>query len=170
MAECGRIPSSQQEIQRRAWDRTQLHLWIFGSYSSSSTNDLAPLFDFLIPTGYHVGLTLHKEGFVFFHNFLKDYIANGNWVEYSEIKWVLVRSFSSTIASFEGSLHDSLLKFKDMISNACQRHTILTQKTYESLKSTYDAGKNEAEANDQGNGRALEFLEEVHANWDQTSE
>lgn len=51
-----------------------------------------------IPTEYHAGLTLHKEGFVVFHNRLKEYIANSNRVESSEIKWVLVRKLSQIIA------------------------------------------------------------------------
>lgn len=51
-----------------------------------------------IPTEYYAGLTLHKEGFVVFHNRLKEYIANGNRVEYTEISWVLVREFSHFIA------------------------------------------------------------------------
>lgn len=46
-----------------------------------------------IPTEYYAGLTLHKEGFVVFHNRLKEYITNGNRVQYSEIEWVLVREF-----------------------------------------------------------------------------
>lgn len=46
-----------------------------------------------IPTEYHAGLTLHKEGFVVFHNRLKEYIANDNRIEHSEIKWVLVCGF-----------------------------------------------------------------------------
>lgn len=51
-----------------------------------------------IPTEYYAGLTLHKEGFIVFHNRLKEYIANGNRVEHSEVKWVLVRKFSYIIA------------------------------------------------------------------------
>lgn len=69
-----------------------------------------------------------------------------------------------------GPLNDSFLMLKYLNLNACQRSTIITQKTYESLKKSYDAWENEAEANDQGNGRALEFLENVHTNWDKTSE
>lgn len=50
-----------------------------------------------IPTEYHAGLTLHKEGFVVFHNRLKEYIANSNLVQHTEIEWVLVREFSLII-------------------------------------------------------------------------
>ncbi len=43
-----------------------------------------------IPTEYFVGLTCHKEGFVVFHNRLKEYIAERNGRVSGQVKWVLV--------------------------------------------------------------------------------
>lgn len=43
-----------------------------------------------IPTEYCVGLTCHKEGFVVFHNRLKEFIASKDGGASVHIKWVLV--------------------------------------------------------------------------------
>lgn len=58
---------------------------------------------------------------------------------------------------------------KHLISNAGQQWHY-TQKTYEALKTKYDEWENEAKAHEQGNDRTLEFLEQIHAKWDKTSE
>lgn len=48
-----------------------------------------------IPTEYWGGLTLHEEGFVVFHNRLKEYIQARNGLVSDRIKWVLVSPWAS---------------------------------------------------------------------------
>ena len=100
-----------------------------------------------IPTPHHSSITSNREGFVVFHNRLKEYVMGRS---------EMVPTVQTMPA--EGKLE------------AVSKQTRWVLQQYESLKTRYVEWEDEVRANDHINDRNVAFLEDVHTNWDTTTD